>query len=229
MPNGIFRRVPKKGLYKEVGTLQQTAVVHARAWAAAGSHVERRYAIWLCDLVVGRASRHTEEGDDMARQYCALTPSSGFVEAYRSGELGALQKRMVNILEDLGAPPGLLQEKAFTVVSAPSLNCTPELVGYHPDLQEPRVPEELIVSCEYDDPALFWHFREVVAGNLRKPGRDGDAFIWIGADPGGGFGRSLVPGLWQPRSVRASCGCEARVEHRRVGYRAAAQRSRPRP
>jgi hypothetical protein len=136
---------------------------------------------------------------DVIRQYVALKPSSQFRavyrEASRSRQLKAVQEHMVRLLDELGAPPRVLQENAFTVASTPSLDWTADLAGDAPDapiLED--VLEELIVALEFGGSASLGDFREVVLANLGKSAGHGDAFVWIGADPGGDLADHWCPG-----------------------------------
>ncbi len=130
----------------------------------------------------------------MVRQYLALKPSANFLQAYQSKDPGARRERTLELLEDLGVLQHPPREGAFTVVSAPSLSCTPELVDLVLDPHESHVPEELLLSFEFDDPELLSRFRELVVQNRDKAGRNGDRVTWIGADPGGGLADHWCPG-----------------------------------
>ncbi len=76
----------------------------------------------------------------MVRQYLALKPSANFLQAYQSKDPGARRERTLELLEDLGVLQHPPREGAFTVVSAPSLGCTPELVDLVLDPHESHVP-----------------------------------------------------------------------------------------
>lgn len=130
----------------------------------------------------------------MVRQYVVLTPSEATRRSY--GTLPDLQARIVELLSQLHAPQAL--SNAVNVASAPTGRWRADLVGYPPDLSSaPRgePPEnELVVSLEFTEPEVLLGFREFIVGNLNRPTDSGDAFTWIGADPGGNLADHWCPG-----------------------------------
>lgn len=140
-----------------------------------------------------------KEGQDVFRQYSALKPTpqlrSIYRDAHQSRKSSVLEERLFALLDDLGAPLRLKQKGAFAITAMPSLDWTATLIGdvpASPPLED--VLPELIVVQEFDDPAKLRDFREFLVDNLRKPGLHGDAFLWIGADPGGHLADHWCPG-----------------------------------
>jgi len=124
------------------------------------------------------------------RQYVAVRPSKALHSIYQSRELDALRDATLRALD---APLSLREAKSFNAVSAPSLDWTLEVEGVHGTVPK---PSELVISYEFQEHALIEPFRKLIRDSLNKDrvGPDEDAFLAIGADPGGGLTDHWCPG-----------------------------------
>jgi subtilisin family serine protease len=102
-----------------------------------------------------------------------------------SRERPDIQSFALGLLQKLGAPPEFAQ--TVTVVGTPSFAAKAEIVDLEPRaLERLPDPEELIVAYGFADEVSVRAFREVVQANLGTQLDDeGNAFLRVGADPGG--------------------------------------------
>jgi hypothetical protein len=128
------------------------------------------------------------------KQYVALKTNENLLATYRdANRLETLRKKTTELLAPLNVSAALLDPKAFTVGSAPSLDWTLKVVGDVPPGQPS--PTELIISYDFQDQKLLEEFRDTILHNLNKPiGPYGDVFLGVGADPSGGPADHWCPG-----------------------------------
>ena len=100
-------------------------------------------------------------------------------------QLSELQAFTGYLLKQLNAPPELAT--ALRVVSAPSFDATPEIVGLEKTAgRQPPAPDELIVAYAFDAAKSLIEFRTLVEDSLgRSLDEQGNAVLRIGTDPGG--------------------------------------------
>jgi subtilisin family serine protease len=102
-----------------------------------------------------------------------------------SQEVPDIQFFADDLLKKLGAPPQLA--KTVKVESTPSFAAVPEIEGLDPrELKLLPDPDELIIGYGFADETSLRQFRELVQAKLGvELDAEGNAFLWIGADPGG--------------------------------------------
>ena len=132
--------------------------------------------------------------DPVYRQYVALRASKSLLDAYQAtNKADALKDKTLELLSALGAGERFRGEGVFTARSVPSKDWTLEVVDQPPGAPEPN---ELIISYDFYDPEPLEQFRTLIQANLNK--RIGlaveDAFLGIGADPGGDMADHWCPG-----------------------------------
>jgi hypothetical protein len=132
--------------------------------------------------------------DPVYRQYVALRASKSLLDVYRATKnADALKDKTLELLSALGAGERFRGERVFTAGSAPSNDWTLEVVDQPPGAPEPN---ELIVSYDFYDSEQLEQFRTLIQANLNKRiGSEAeDAFLGVGADPGGDIADHWCPG-----------------------------------